>query len=177
MRQRQEAGAQSSRLAALQGESYAAIDLPTGLGMECSGYKWRQNQSHVEVFIPLPPGTTSRQIDLTLTPSSISVTVQERPILRGALFHEIKAEESTWYIQDGVLEVVMLKRNRRGNYERGTTNADTFWRAVTTSAPENERLALDHAPTGYYWSHCEDDKPAARLPSGRRPTPRLLQEA
>ena len=33
-------------------------------------------------------------------------------------------------MQDGLLQLLMLKRNRRGAYADGATNADTFWPAV-----------------------------------------------
>jgi hypothetical protein len=36
--------------------------------------------------------------------------------------------------QDGVLEMILLKRNRRGAYESGTSNADTFWYALLQNA-------------------------------------------
>lgn len=170
MRERHEAEAQRARLAAIQGEAYSAIELPQELGMECPGYKWRQNQSQVEIFIPLPEGTAHRHLQVTLTTSTIAVTVHERPVLRGKLFREIKAEESTWYIQDGVLEMILLKRNRKGHYERGTTNADTFWRSIVQSAPDTESLPLYYPPTSYYWSYCEDavKEPPVRRIQGRQ---------
>ena len=34
---------------------WADLVVPPGLGLECSRYKWRQNQSHVEVFVRVPP--------------------------------------------------------------------------------------------------------------------------
>lgn len=34
------------------------------------------------------------------------------------------------HMQDGLLQLYMLKRNRRGAYADGATNADTFWPAV-----------------------------------------------
>lgn len=169
MRQRLEQEAHQARLAAIQGESYAAIELPCELGMECHGYKWRQNQSHVEIFIPLPAGTTLKHINITLTTTTIHVAVQERPIIKGKLYKEIKAEESTWFVQDGVLEIIMLKRNRKGHYEAGTTNADTYWRSVVQGAPETERLALDFPPTSYYWCANDDE-------TEKKPAPRRLQQ-
>lgn len=46
----------------VQGKQYAAIELPPDLGLDCQRYKWRQNQSHVEVFIPLPPGVPASKV-------------------------------------------------------------------------------------------------------------------
>ena len=53
-----------------------------------------------------------------------------RTPLRGLLYASIKVEDSTWYVQDGLLSVQLLKRNRRGHYANGSSNADTFWMSV-----------------------------------------------
>lgn len=73
--------------------------------------------------MPLPAGLPARAVHVQLSTRAISVVVDEAPVLAGQLWREIKAEESHWYISDCVLEVVMLKRCRRGHYEAGTTNA------------------------------------------------------
>ena len=40
-------------------------------------------------------------------------------------------EDNMWrHMQDGLLQLYMLKRNRRGAYADGATNAETFWPAV-----------------------------------------------
>ncbi len=70
------------------------------------------------------------QVDVKLSPSSISVQLGERSALRGEFFAEIKVEESTWHMHDGVLHMQLLKRNRRGNYANGSNNAATFWKSV-----------------------------------------------
>ena len=126
----------ADRRAALAPPSYLAIDIPAGLGMDCGSYRWRQSPSHVEIFLPVPDGLSSRKISVVLQTQYIAVEFDEKPILKGQLCRAIKADESTWYVQDGVLEIIMLKRNRKGNYESGTTNADTFWRSVLKSASE-----------------------------------------
>lgn len=53
-----------------------------------------------------------------------------RTPLKGQLRAEIKVEDSTWYVQDGLLSVQLLKRNRRGHYANGSNNAETFWMSV-----------------------------------------------
>jgi hypothetical protein len=73
-------------------------------------------------------------------------------MLTGELFAPIKAEASTWLISDGILELSLLKRNRRGNYENGCSNADTFWFGVLRGGGSGggdgggEMLALEHPP-------------------------------
>ncbi|KAL4532079.1 hypothetical protein Ndes2437B_g02505 [Nannochloris sp. 'desiccata'] len=146
----------TARRAALLPPSYLAIDIPRDMGMDCGTYRWKQTQSHVEIFLPLPENITVSKISVSIKPSHLTVDFDERPMLKGKLYREIKADESTWYIQDKVLEIVLLKRNRKGNYQDGMTNADTFWKSVLKSAPETEVLALEHPPTSYYWAPCED---------------------
>ncbi|EFN58095.1 hypothetical protein CHLNCDRAFT_142413 [Chlorella variabilis] len=171
MRREAEAAKAAARLALQCGGSaaYAAVELPPQLSLDCQRYKWRQSQSHVEVFVPLPEGLPAGRVAVQLSTSAISVCVDEAPVLAGRLYREIKAEESTWYVQDGVLEVVMLKRCRRGNYGAGKTNADTFWRSVVQGAVPHETLPLEQPPIAYYSAPCEDleRQPPPRLTSGR----------
>ncbi|KAK9834005.1 hypothetical protein WJX81_002377 [Elliptochloris bilobata] len=110
-RTRGEARQQSQRQRA-----WLHIEVPAGLGLDCDRYKWSQNQSHVEVVVQL-------------TPSTLRVRLGDVVAMAGALWSQIKCEESTWLIQDGLLQLYMLKRNRRGAYTDGATNADTFWPA------------------------------------------------
>eukprot|EP00798_Chlamydomonas_sp_ICE-L_P006593 gene6593-3248_t len=35
--------------------TWKSLNVPPNMGMECSRYKWRQNQSHVEAFVCIPP--------------------------------------------------------------------------------------------------------------------------
>ena len=70
------------------------------------------------------------QVSAQLGTCSIVVQIGDRAVLSGALWADIKAGESTWYVCDGVLQLSLLKRSRRGQYGNGRTNADTFWMAV-----------------------------------------------
>lgn len=70
------------------------------------------------------------QVHVILKAGSVEVCMGPRTPLRGQLYASIKVEDSTWYVQDGLLSVQLLKRNRRGHYANGSTNADTFWMSV-----------------------------------------------
>ena len=70
------------------------------------------------------------QVHVNLKAGSIEVCMGPRTPLRGPLYASIKVEESTWYVQDRLLTVQLLKRNRRGHYANGSSNADTFWMSV-----------------------------------------------
>ncbi len=165
---REAAEAAAARRAAAAGAAYAGVELPRGLGADAGGYKWRQDQSRVEVFVPLPEGAGAAQVAVDLTVGFLSIAVDERPILSGALYREVKVEDSGWYVADGVLELSLLKRSRRGRYAAGATNADTFWRAVVRNAPAAAALAAERPPTEYYWAPCEGAEAAARAPRARR---------
>lgn len=154
---------------ALISSSYKHIDIPTDLGLDCGTYKWRQNQSYVEIFIPLPDSVDSAaKIRVELKPGFISVEINERPFLRGTLYRDIKAEDSTWFMQDGVLEITLLKYSRRGQYANGETNADTFWKSVLQSAQETEMLHLQNPPSKYYTSYYEADGQQRKILASRK---------
>lgn len=140
----------------LLSSSYQQIDIPRDLGIDCGNYKWKQSQSHVEIYIPLPQTVTSaHRVLVDIKPNFLSVVIDERPFITGTLYREVKADESTWYIHEGVLEILLLKRSRRGHYADGETNADTFWKAVTTNAQEDQRLIVQAIPSQYYWTACD----------------------
>ena len=144
-------------------KQWQAIDIPSGFGLDCGAYKWRQDQSRVEVFIPLPEGLAARQVRVAMEPTSLKVTAGDKVVLSGPLAAAVKAEESTWLIRDHILEISLLKRPRRGHYDDRHTNFNTFWRSVLTAAPAAEVLQLAAPPAGYYDSEWEndDDVPSA----------------
>ena len=80
------------------------------------------------------------QVEVSLQPAELRVVVSMRPVLCGRLHARIKQEESTWFIEGRVLYITLLKLNRRGNYENGSTNADTFWRSVLQRASAADSL-------------------------------------
>eukprot|EP00884_Botryococcus_braunii_P002800 jgi/Botrbrau1/12520/Bobra.0169s0062.1 len=111
-------------------KAWTEIQPPEGLGLDCGQYKFIQNQTFVEVYIRIPDNVTGDKVQVALTPSRIQVTLDGRELLNGDLFQDVKVEESTWYIADGILQMSLLKRNRRGFYVGNSSNADTFWSAL-----------------------------------------------
>ena len=90
------------------------------------------------------------QIVVQCTPDKLLIKLGERVILNGQLYSQIKREDSMWLLENSVLHLTMLKRNRRGNYANQCTNADTFWKSVLKSAPLQERLMMAYPPDKYY---------------------------
>jgi hypothetical protein len=56
-----------------------------------------------------------------------------------------------------VLEISLLKRNRRGHYENGTTNSDTFWPSLLIEDVSRDRALPSIPPSEYYESEYEID--------------------
>ncbi len=76
-------------------------------------YKWTQTQSHVEVFVLIPPFTHSKCVTVEMSPGNLRVAVKGEALLEGSLLKEIncKADGRTWFIRGArVLEISMRKR-------------------------------------------------------------------
>jgi hypothetical protein len=68
-----------------------------------------------------------------------------------------------------VIEVALLKKNRRGSYDDGCTNHDTFWRSLLADVRAVERLPST-VPSEYYDTEYEIERDAgnnARKSSSR----------
>ncbi|GAX75012.1 hypothetical protein CEUSTIGMA_g2458.t1 [Chlamydomonas eustigma] len=160
-RQRQEEQ-QALQMLLLDGnKEWASILIPEGLGLECARYKWRQSQSHVELFCQVPRGVAGKKVKVVLERKHLSVYLGADPGLwwiHGDLHQEILPRQSTWIVADGVLHVTMLKKYRKGHYNPdGGTNADTWWRSLMSRAGSTEIIPLSHPPTRYYWTEYDED--------------------
>lgn len=136
-------------------KAWCSITVPQDMGLAATRYKWRQGLCHVEVFVRLPDSITPKQVSVQLSPGSLCVSAAGDELLRGPLYAEVKVEDSTWFCDDGILHLQLLKRNRKGSYQDGCTAADTFWYSLLAGAKGADRLALNHPPTKYYSSHEE----------------------
>ena len=157
---------------------YDSFAIERNLGEDCGGYKWRQTQTFVEIFVPLPANcVVSRDVRVDLRSNFLSIEVDGEPRINGELHSPVKAEASTWIVVDGVLEMSLLKRNRRGNYDDGCSNADTFWYSVCVSDKASvgdgavdvrgaRRLAIHCPPNAYYDTDWAED-PEDAGPAGR----------
>ena len=134
------------------------IAIPEKLGLELERYKWRQNQSFVEVFVKLPRGTTKNDVDVSIDVKRLSVRVRDEVIVDGSLYAVVKAELSTWIIIDDVLEICLLKKNRRGHYDDKSDNSKTYWRSLVADEVAPFLLPA-HAPSEYFRSEYEIDVP------------------
>eukprot|EP00205_Picochlorum_sp_RCC944_P001663 CAMPEP_0182608080 /NCGR_PEP_ID=MMETSP1330-20130603/2602_1 /TAXON_ID=464278 /ORGANISM="Picochlorum sp., Strain RCC944" /LENGTH=345 /DNA_ID=CAMNT_0024826781 /DNA_START=49 /DNA_END=1086 /DNA_ORIENTATION=+ len=131
---------------------WSQIKVPKDLGLDCGEYKWSQSQAYVEIFVKLPVMTASRRVEVRMEPTFMAITINGGDVvMHGDLYREIKQDESTWFINDGILEICLLKRYRRGlTYMKGETNANTYWYSIFKDAKEDQMLQLKFPPTSYY---------------------------
>ncbi|KAI8812328.1 nuclear movement protein nudC [Cladochytrium replicatum] len=90
-------------------------------------YRWKQTLPDVEVTIPVPKGTRSRDLVVEIKKKSIKVGLKgKEPILEGELCKEVKMEESAWTLENQENVVIQLEK----------VNKVEWWRNVVTHHPE-----------------------------------------
>lgn len=129
--------------------AWDAIVVPEGLGAADvrRGVKWRQNLSHVEIFVRLSEpvgGASAGKLSVSVDAERLSVRRERAPaaaaadkgtatksesvrVLEGSLCRAVVPQSCVWSAEGHLLEIVLQKRSRKGFYLPGETNADTFW--------------------------------------------------
>ncbi len=81
-----------------------------GCGGDLPLYSWTQNDTEVVIKVPVPPGTTGKQLAIDIDTRRLHVAVkgQPAPVLSGPLFKPIKADDATWFIEDKSTVVITL---------------------------------------------------------------------
>lgn len=80
-------------------------DTDSGAG---DGYRWSQTANEMEVVVPLPPEMKSKDVVCKVLPSSISLVVGGKTIVRGRLLRRVVAEDCDWMIE-GTGEARLLR--------------------------------------------------------------------
>lgn len=81
-----------------------------GHGGNHEKYSWTQQLSELEIEIPFPPETKSRDVVVDIQKNSLKVGLKnQEPILQGELFNEVKPAECSWTIDKGVVTVTLFK--------------------------------------------------------------------
>ena len=105
-------------------------------GADMGRYSWSQGDAEVIVRVPLPPNTAPKTIVVSISTNAISIALGKAapPILAGALFKPIKADDSSWCVEDrATLVVTLVKANRE--YEE-------WWPHVVVSEPQADVKTL-----------------------------------
>lgn len=102
------------------------MDPNPGHGGNHEKYSWTQQLSELEIDIPLPEGTRSRDLDVDIQKKTLRVGLKgTEPILNGELYSEVKPEECSWTIDRGTVTITLFK-----------INTMEWWPKVVTTEPE-----------------------------------------
>ena len=97
-----------------------------GHGGDHEKYSWTQQLTELEIEIPFPSGTKSRDVAVDIQKKHLKVGLKNaEPILDGDLYNEVKPEECQWIIDKGVVSITLFKIN---NME--------WWPKVVIGEPE-----------------------------------------
>ena len=106
------------------------IPLPPGMGQASNKteekwgvfQEWTEDEETVDITLPLPPGTTKKDIQCKITADTLVVTSGEKLLLRAIpLGGPVDPMESTWTLQGDMLNLQLSKQ------WRGKTRSDQIW--------------------------------------------------
>jgi hypothetical protein len=80
----------------------AMTRISTYNGDSCEKYDWSQSITEVTMQIPIPDGTTSKQMEIEIKAKHLFVKIkgQDQPLLDGELQEKVKIDDSFWSIED-----------------------------------------------------------------------------
>jgi HSP20 family molecular chaperone IbpA len=102
------------------------LQIPVGNGGSTKRYKWTQSLDECSVLVGVPEGFKAKDLDVCITANSISVASKKplpgedspRDFVEGMLVDKIRADESTWSLEGGVLVLTLDKLKK------------TYWETV-----------------------------------------------
>lgn len=97
-----------------------------GHGGDHDKYSWTQQLSELEIEIPFPKETKSRDLVIDIQKRRLKAGLKGLdPILDGELFNEIKPDECSWTIDKGIVSITLFK-----------INSMEWWPRVVLNEPE-----------------------------------------
>ena len=79
------------------------VEISAFNGAKTDKYTWNQSVYDVDVQIKLPPGTRSRDLKIVIEPKRVFAALKSdlaNPLIQGELFERIKAEKSSWILDE-----------------------------------------------------------------------------
>ena len=113
------------------------LQIPVGNGGSTPRYKWTQTIDEVTVLVGIPQTLRGKDFDVSITPSKLSIKAKKplpggpTTFVKGELTEKIRADESTWSIEGGVMIVTLDKLEKK------------FWRTVLTGDEEIDVELVD----------------------------------
>mmetsp|Transcript_2287 Transcript_2287/g.3073 ORF Transcript_2287/g.3073 Transcript_2287/m.3073 type:complete len:332 (+) Transcript_2287:149-1144(+) len=100
---------------------------PPGNGGITDKYVWTQTLSELNVTVPVPEGTKSRQILVDIKKKKLTVGLKgQPPIVEGELHKAIKLDDSFWTLEDNKEVAINLQKE----------NGMEWWKCVIVGDPE-----------------------------------------
>mmetsp|Transcript_10334 Transcript_10334/g.11388 ORF Transcript_10334/g.11388 Transcript_10334/m.11388 type:complete len:162 (+) Transcript_10334:38-523(+) len=82
------------------------------ISVQTGNYSWSQTRETVEITIDVPDGTRGRDVVCIIKTDSLKFALKGKdPILDGKLFENVKADDSTWTIEDRKLVRIVLEKS------------------------------------------------------------------
>ncbi|KAF8243003.1 CS-domain-containing protein, partial [Wilcoxina mikolae CBS 423.85] len=104
-------------------------------------YVWKQTIADVDISIPVPAGTRGRDLNVVISSKKLKVGLKGKdPIMEGDLPKSIRADESTWSLEDQKsVEIHLEKVNQMEWWEHVLTHHPKI--DTTKINPENSKLS------------------------------------
>ena len=106
-------------------------------GAETSKYNWSQNIQSVDVQIPLPRGTTAKELDVQIKAKHLRVALKakkDEPLVDGELAEKVKVDDSFWSVEDAQYLNV--------NFEKAY---EAIWKCVVLGDDEIDPKKVDNS--------------------------------
>uniref|UniRef100_K3X6D0 CS domain-containing protein n=1 Tax=Globisporangium ultimum (strain ATCC 200006 / CBS 805.95 / DAOM BR144) TaxID=431595 RepID=K3X6D0_GLOUD len=113
---------------------WLSILVPVGNGGSTETYTWTQSLDDTTIYIDLPDGTRSKDLDCKITSSHIRVALKntETPLLDGELPEKVRSDESLWSIESNQTLQISLEKIKK-----------TWWASALKGDPEIDTNQVD----------------------------------
>ncbi|PNW79853.1 hypothetical protein CHLRE_08g369400v5 [Chlamydomonas reinhardtii] len=130
-------------------------------------YEWDQSFSEVNIYVPVPPGVTGKQLFVDIETRHLRFGIKSTPAyLDSDLFAAVKVSESFWTLEDGVLHVSLTKLEEGEPWRSAIAGHDLD---PATQQADQQRLMLER----FQAEHPGFDFSQAKF-NGQVPNPRTF---
>mmetsp|Transcript_6690 Transcript_6690/g.9078 ORF Transcript_6690/g.9078 Transcript_6690/m.9078 type:complete len:321 (-) Transcript_6690:187-1149(-) len=99
----------------------------SGNGGVADAYSWTQTLGDVSINVPVPAGTKSKMMDISIKKKHITIAMKgEEPLLEGELSETVLVDDCFWSIADNKTVEIFLQK----------ANAMEWWKSVVVGGPE-----------------------------------------